>query len=101
MSEIIIVIAILLTISLLYMGTRKPKRFPPGPRRLPVVGSLPYMAIKSNSFEPRSLMTGARKGFVTPKWNVVNINFIYKHWLFDANLSLKQETLTYLLNCSF
>ncbi len=67
MSEIIIGLAILVTVLLLYKGTIKPECFPPGPPRLPVVGSLPYMAIKSKSFEPRSIMTGARKGFVTPK----------------------------------
>ena len=57
-------IVVLLIGLLLYKGTRKPKRFPPGPPRLPVVGSLPYMAIKSKPNEQRSLLTGARKGWV-------------------------------------
>ena len=47
---------------LLYKGTRKPEKYPPGPPRLPLVGSSPYMAIKSKPAEPRSLLSGIRKG---------------------------------------
>ena len=32
-----------------YKSTRKPERFPPGPPKLPLVGSLPYLN-KSGSF---------------------------------------------------
>ena len=53
---------ILLIVLLICKGTRKPKRFPPGPPRLPVVGSLPYMAAQSKPTEPKSLLTGIRKG---------------------------------------
>ena len=55
-------IAIFLLLILIYKGTKKPRKFPPGPPRLPIVGSLPYMAVKSKSSEPRSLLTGIRKG---------------------------------------
>lgn len=60
-------IVILLVVLLLYKGTRKPKRFPPGPPRLPIVGSLPYMAVRSKPSEPKSLLTGVRKGIVSAR----------------------------------
>ena len=55
-------IVVLLFILLLYKGTKKPKKFPPGPPRLPVVGSLPYIASRSKPSEAKSLLTGIRKG---------------------------------------
>ena len=53
---------VLLLVFLIYKSTRKPKNFPPGPPRLPVVGSLPYMGVESKPSEPKSLLTGIRKG---------------------------------------
>ena len=32
----------------LYQRTRKPKKFPPGPPRLPVLGSLPFIGVKGS-----------------------------------------------------
>ena len=60
-------IVVLLIALLLYKSTRKPKCFPPGPPRLPVVGSLLYMAARGNYAEQRSLLTGAIKGLVILK----------------------------------
>ena len=57
----ILIIAALL-ILLTYKGTKKPKRFPPGPPRLPVIGSLPYIITKRDPSEPPSLMTGILQG---------------------------------------
>ena len=57
----ILIIAALL-ILLTYKGTKKPKCFPPGPPRLPVIGSLPYILTRSDPSEPPSLMTGILQG---------------------------------------
>ena len=51
-----------LLILLTYKGTKKPKCFPPGPPRLPVIGSLPYIITRSDPSEPPSLMTGILHG---------------------------------------
>lgn len=32
----------------LFLRTRKPKKFPPGPPRLPVLGSLPFIGVKGS-----------------------------------------------------
>ena len=58
----IILVVIALLILLTYKGTQKPKRFPPGPPRLPIIGSLPYIMSKSDPSEPPSLMTGIIQG---------------------------------------
>ena len=57
----VLIIAALL-ILLTYKGTKKPKCFPPGPPRLPVIGSLPYIITRSDPSEPPSLMTGILQG---------------------------------------
>ena len=54
----IFVLLILLT----YKGTKKPEHFPPGPPRLPVIGSLPYIITRSDPSEAPSLMTGILQG---------------------------------------
>lgn len=33
-----------------YVKTRKPKGFPPGPKRWPIVGSIPYLSNKHSNF---------------------------------------------------
>jgi hypothetical protein len=53
-------LALLCTFVVAFMGwffirTRKPKNFPPGPPRLPIFGSLPYM---TGSGEVPSLLQG-------------------------------------------
>lgn len=53
MMLIIIFVALLLVY--LYVKTLKPKRFPPGPPRLPYVGGIPYVA------KDKSLMQTLRK----------------------------------------
>ena len=53
---------VLLFVLLIYKATRKPKNFPPGPPRLPVVGSLPYVVVQNKPSEPKSLLTGIRNG---------------------------------------
>ena len=40
---ILILVTCLLFVGWFYIRTRKPKNFPPGPPRFPMVGSLPYM----------------------------------------------------------
>ena len=59
---ILLLIILVLIFFILYSGTKKPKHFPPGPPRLPVVGSLPYMVVKNKPSEPGSLLTGALRG---------------------------------------
>lgn len=59
---------------LIYKGTKKPNRFPPGPPRLPIIGSLPYINIRSNPSEPPSLMTGILQG----RNNVIQTNRLPK-----------------------
>jgi len=51
-----------LGVLLLYKSTKKPNRFPPGPPRLPFIGSIPYMIVRSKPSESPSLMTGMLKG---------------------------------------
>ena len=46
----------------MYKCTKKPHRFPPGPPRFPMIGSLPFIATKTNPTEPRSLLSGMRQG---------------------------------------
>ena len=57
-----IFVIIALLILLTYKGTKKPKSFPPGPPRLPIIGSLPYIMSRSDPSEPPSLMTGIIQG---------------------------------------
>ena len=52
---ILIAIFITLLSIWIYRSTRKPERFPPGPPRLPFVGSLPYMM---GSINRPSLLAG-------------------------------------------
>ena len=62
---ILILIIVALVAYLIYKGTKKPQKFPPGPPRLPIIGSLPFIATKSKPSEPRSLLTGIREGTTT------------------------------------
>ena len=57
-----ILVIIALLILLIYKATKKPKSFPPGPPRLPIIGSLPYIMSRSEPSEPPSLMTGILQG---------------------------------------
>ena len=41
-----------------YANSRIPKKFPPGPRRYPIVGSLPFMLHRGRSTEEKSFMHG-------------------------------------------
>lgn len=45
----------------LYKSTRKPEKFPPGPPKLPMVGSLPYLN-KSGSFAQISIDLAKKYG---------------------------------------
>ena len=45
---------------LVYKSTRKPERFPPGPPKLPIVGSLPYL---ENATSFAHMMIGAAKKY--------------------------------------
>ena len=59
---LIVIIGLSVVLLLIFKSTRKPKKFPPGPPRLPIVGSLPYMAIRNRPSNPPSLLTGTLKG---------------------------------------
>jgi hypothetical protein len=65
-----------------YKSTKKPNRFPPGPPRLPVIGSLPYITVKIKSSNTPSLMHGMLQGkydFVRTTQTTIHgeeINFI-------------------------
>ena len=59
-----ILVIIALLILLIYKATKKPKSFPPGPPRLPIIGSLPYIMSRSDPSEPPSLMTGIIQGLI-------------------------------------
>jgi hypothetical protein len=50
-----LLIFVILLLVWIYQSTRKPKNFPPGPPRLPVVGGLPFMG---GSGEKPSLLHG-------------------------------------------
>ena len=71
---------VLFLVLLIYKATRKPKNFPPGPPRLPVVGSLPYMGVQSKPSEPKSLLTGIRNGIKNVKYmngyNYINADIV-------------------------
>jgi hypothetical protein len=51
----LLIVCVILTIVYLFTKTLKPKRFPPGPPRLPYVGGIPYIA------KDKSLMQTLRK----------------------------------------
>lgn len=79
-----ILVIFVLFVVLLYKGTRKPKRFPPGPPRLPIVGSMPYVLVRSQPTEPRSLMSGVLQGktyhlfyIVLPKHVILRLLNVY------------------------
>ena len=40
----LLIIFVILLVTWFYLNTRKPKNFPPGPPRLPMIGSLPFIA---------------------------------------------------------
>jgi len=40
---LVLVFSVLLVLIFIYKSTRKPNQFPPGPPRLPIIGSLPYI----------------------------------------------------------
>ena len=46
----------------LYKSTKKPNRFPPGPPRLPIIGSLPYINGKLKTSDNPSLVHGIMQG---------------------------------------
>jgi hypothetical protein len=51
LSEIkmyLFIISFTLFVYWLFLRTRKPKNFPPGPPRLPVVGSFPFIDVKGS-----------------------------------------------------
>ena len=43
MILIVVTCLVILLLGWFFIRTRKPKNFPPGPPRLPIVGSFPYM----------------------------------------------------------
>ena len=84
----ILIIAALL-ILLTYKGTKKPKCFPPGPPRLPVIGSLPYIITRSDPSEPPSLMTGILQGMK------ITSSVSSKYIMLDIFINLVFGTLSY------
>ena len=62
MMMLIIVSVLALLLLLIYKSTTKPKSFPPGPPRLPIIGSLPYIAVRNKPDDPPSVLTGTLKG---------------------------------------
>ena len=59
---LVVVVVLVLFVLFIFKSTRKPSRFPPGPPRLPLIGSLPYIAIRKKPSDPPSLLTGILKG---------------------------------------
>ena len=47
-----------------YKGTRKPEKFPPGPPKLPMIGSLPFLS-KTGSFSHTMIMMAKKYGPVS------------------------------------
>ena len=48
-EKMLIFIFVALLLTWIYLSTRKPKNFPPGPPRLPMLGSLPFMTGSGSS----------------------------------------------------
>ena len=53
-----------LLVYLIYKSSRKPEKFPPGPPKLPLVGSLPYLG-KTGSFAHITMAVVKKYGPVT------------------------------------
>ena len=56
------IFAIICILLFLYKAIKKPNRFPPGPPRLPIIGSLPYINGKVKTSDKPSLVHGIMQG---------------------------------------
>ena len=73
---LIIVSVLTLLLLLIYKSTRKPEKFPPGPPRLPIIGSLPYIAVRNKPDDQPSVLTGTLKGKAYETLNAIIKNTI-------------------------
>jgi hypothetical protein len=73
----------------LFLRTRKPKKFPPGPPRLPILGSLPFFEVKGSLIHSIKfvaekygpvcgLYLGNEPAIILSEYNIIKGQLIFK-----------------------